>query len=157
MLIVFDLDDTLYDCSGQMKEATKWQDARCIVPFLGVIDFLSLFPARKILLSRETDAGLQDVKIDALCIRTYFDKIYFCQRNEEKKNLLGKIQQEYSSEDIWVVGDRIDSEIQYGNELGMKTVRLQHGKYSRLEPQNDYQKPYCNIAQFSELAGILQS
>ncbi|MBI4147032.1 HAD hydrolase-like protein [Candidatus Woesearchaeota archaeon] len=157
MLIVFDLDDTLYDCSGQMKEATKWQDARCIVPFPGVIDFLGSFPARKILLSRETDAGLQDVKIDALRIRTYFDKIYFCRRNEEKKNLLGKIQQEYSSEDIWVVGDRIDSEIQYGNELRMKTVRLRHGKYSQLEPQNDYQKPHGNITQFSDLAGILRS
>lgn len=157
MLIVFDLDDTLYDCNGQMKEATKWQDAKRIVPFPGVIDFLSSSSARKILLSQETDAGLQDVKIDALRIRAYFDKIYFCRHNIEKKDLLGKIQQEYPSEDIWVVGDRIDSEIQYGNELGMKTVRLQHGKYGRLVPQNDYQKPYRNITQFSDLAGVLRS
>ena len=68
MLLVFDLDDTLYGCTGQMKEATKWEDAKHIVPFPGVIELLSSFPAEKILLSRETDAGLQDIKIDALRI-----------------------------------------------------------------------------------------
>ncbi|MEK6809832.1 MAG: HAD hydrolase-like protein, partial [Nanoarchaeota archaeon] len=126
MLLVFDLDDTLYGCTGQMKEATKWEDARRIVPFSGVIELLSSFPAEKILLSRETDAGLQDIKIDALGIRAYFSKIYLCRKNDEKRGLLEIIKGDYSSEDIWVVGDRIDAEIQYGNELGMKTVRLRH-------------------------------
>lgn len=156
MLIVFDLDDTLYDCSGQVKHETRWQDAKRIAPFPGALDVLSSHPAKKILLSRETDTGLQDVKIDALGIRDYFVKIYLCQRSEEKKTFLEKIQQEYSSEDIWVVGDRIDSEIQYGNELGMKTVRLCYGKYKAMEPQHKLQKAHHTITEFSQLGALLR-
>ncbi|MEK6900241.1 MAG: HAD hydrolase-like protein [Nanoarchaeota archaeon] len=155
-MIVFDLDDTLYDCSGQMKESTKLEDARRIVPFPGAREFLNSFVAKKILLSRETDAGLQDIKIDALGIRDYFIKIYLCQENKEKKILLEKIKREYSPEEIWVVGDRIDSEIQYGNELGLKTIRILHGKYKDLLPQNKYQQPHYSISQFSQLYGVLR-
>lgn len=155
MLIVFDLDDTLYDCSGQVKFETRWQDARCITPFPGAIDFLSSYPSKKILLSRETDTGLQNVKIDSLGIRDYFVEIYLCQRGEEKKTVLEKIQREYSSEDIWVVGDRIDSEIQYGNELGLKTVRLSCGKYKDMMPQHKLQEAHHTITEFLQLYKVL--
>ena len=156
MLLVFDLDDTLYGCTGQMKEATKWEDAKHIVPFPGVIELLSSFPAEKILLSRETDAGLQDIKIDALRIRDYFSRIYLCRKGEEKRDLLEIIKQDYSSEDIWVVGDRIDSEIQYGNEFGMNTVWLRHGKYKDMAPQHEHQQARYTITEFSQLSDILR-
>ena len=155
MLIVFDLDDTLYDCSGQMKEATKWEDVKHIVPFPGVVEYLNSSFNKKILLSRETDTGLQDLKLDTLRIRDFFDKIYFCRKNWEKKNLLEMIKKEHSSEEIWVVGDRIDAEIQFGNELGMITVRMQHGKYKDLVPKHKYQRAQYTITEFSQLRNIL--
>ena len=55
MLIVFDLDDTLFHASGQMKYETRWQDVIGIIPFSGVHEFLNSYPAKKILLTWETD------------------------------------------------------------------------------------------------------
>ena len=121
MLIVFDLDDTLFHASGQMNYENRWQDVKKITLFSGVQDFLRSFPAKKVLLTWETDKGLQDTKINVLGIRAFFDEILICNSNEEKKQYLTKIKKKYSSEEICVVGDRIDAEIQFGNELGMKT------------------------------------
>ena len=156
MLIVFDLDDTLFHTSGQMKYESRWEDVKYITPFPGVHDFLSTFKAKKLLLTWETDKGLQDAKINQLGIRSFLDDIFICYSNEEKKACLALIKEKYSTEDIYVVGDRIDAEIQFGNELGMKTVRLRYGKYRNMEPQHKLQEAYHTITEFSQLGGILK-
>ena len=156
MLIVFDLDDTLFHSSAQMRRETMWQDVKKITAFPGVHDFLNSFPARKILLTWETDKGLQDQKINALGIRPLLDEIFICGSNQEKKQCLESIKQKHPTEDIYVVGDRIDAEIQFGNELGMKTVRLQQGKYKDMAPQHKIQEAHHTIIDFSQLRGLLQ-
>jgi len=62
---------------------------------------------------------------------------------------------ELKAEDVYCVGDRIDSEIVDGNKLGMKTVRLMHGKYKTLLPQNRFQIPDRTIKKIGELSGIV--
>jgi len=156
LLIVFDLDDTLFHTSGQMRYETRWQDVKNIAPYSGVHDFLSSFPAKKVLLTWETDKGLQDTKINTLGIRSFFDEILICYSNEEKKSHLKDIQERYSWEEIYVVGDRIDAEIQFGNELGMKTVRMQHGKYKDIIPKHELQQAHYIITEFSQLWKVLQ-
>ena len=156
MLIVFDLDDTLFHTGGQMRYETRLQDVKRITPFSGVHDFLSSFPAKKILLTFETDDGLQDMKINHLGIRSFFDEILICHSNEEKKQCLGNLKRKYSDEEICVVGDRIDAEIQYGNELGLKTVRLSCGKYKDMMPQHESQKANHTITDFSQLRSVLK-
>lgn len=156
MLIVFDLDDTLFHSSDQMRYETRWQDVKNITPFTGVHEFLRTFPARKILLTWETDQGLQDEKINTLGIRHFFEEVIICSSNQEKKECLARIKQKYSREEICVVGDRIDAEIQFGNELGMKTVRLQYGKYREMMPQHVFQQAHHTISQFSQLRGLLE-
>ena len=155
MLIVFDLDDTLFHTSGQMKYENRWQDVKNITPFPGVPEFLNSFPAKKVLLTWETDKGLQDAKIDQLGIRPFFEEIVICYSNEEKKQCLANLQQKYPSEEIYVIGDRIDAEIQFGNELGMKTVRLSYGKYKEMTPQHKLQLAHHTITSFSELRRVL--
>lgn len=155
MLIVFDLDDTLFHTSGQMNYKHRWQDVKKITPFVGVPEFLRSFPAKKVLLTWETDRGLQDTKINVLGIRSYFDEIFICNSNQEKKDCLAKIKQKYPSEEIFVVGDRIDAEIQFGNELGMKTVRLRYGKYKEMKPQHKLQYAHHTITEFSQLRSVL--
>ena len=156
MLIVFDLDDTLVHTSGQMRYESRWEDVKNITPFPGVHDFLSSFPAKKVLLTWETDKGLQDAKINQLRIRSFFDEILICYSNEEKRQHLEKVKQRYHQENIIVVGDRIDAEIQFGNELGMKTVRLRYGKYRTMEPQHKLQEAHHTITEFTHLEEVLR-
>lgn len=155
-MIVFDLDDTLFHTSGQMNYENRWNDVKKITPFAGVPEFLRSFPAKKILLTWETDRGLQDAKINILGIRSFFDEIFICNSNLEKKQYLKKIKQKYSSESICVVGDRIDAEIQFANELGMKTVRLRYGKYKDMMPAHKFQQAHHTITEFSQLSRVLR-
>jgi len=157
LLIVFDLDDTLFHSSAQMRRETMWEDVKTITAFPGVHDFLNSFPARKMLLTWETDKGLQDAKINILGIRSFLDDIFICNSNEEKKQCLQLIKEKHPTEDIYVVGDRIDAEIQFGNELGMKTVRLQHGKYKDMIPQHKIQEAHHTITEFSQLLSVLRT
>ena len=140
-----------------MKYETRWQDVKGIIPFSGVHEFLNSYPAKKILLTWETDNGLQDTKINNLGIRSFFDEILICHSNEEKKQHLAQIKQKYSSDEVCVVGDRIDAEIQYGNELGMKTVRLKYGKYKEMMPQHELQQAHHTITEFSQLQSVLRN
>ena len=156
MLIVFDLDDTLFHSSAQMRRETAWEDVKRITPFPGVQEFLKSFPAKKFILTWETDKGLQDAKINTLGIRSLLDDIFICNSNQEKKQYLESIKLKYPAEDIYVVGDRIDAEIQFGNELGMKTVRLQYGKYKDMVPMHKHQQAHHTITEFSQLSRVLQ-
>lgn len=139
-----------------MDYENRWHDVKKITPFPGVPEFLQAFPAKKILLTWETDKGLQDAKINILGIRSFFDEIFICNSNLEKKQYLEKIKQKYAAEDICVVGDRIDAEIQFGNELGMKTVRLCYGKYKDMLPKHKLQFPLHTITEFSQLSRVLR-
>ncbi len=155
MLLVFDLDDTLFDCTGQMKRETKWEDAKSIRLFPGVKEFLSSFPGKKVLVTRETYQGLQNIKIDALGIRHFFDKIIICSSNDEKKACLRQLQEQFSEQEIAVIGDRIDVEIRHAKELGMKAIRLRQGKHSVMAPSSPAEVPDFEIGNFSELQQLL--
>lgn len=139
-----------------MKYESRWKDVKNIIPFAGVPEFLQSFPAKKLLLTWETDKGLQDAKIDQLGIRSYLHEIHICYSNEEKKQYLAQIKKNYPSEEIYVVGDRIDAEIQFGNELGMKTVRLLYGKYRDMIPQHSLQEAHHTITEFLQLESVLR-
>ncbi len=139
-----------------MRRETAWEDVKRITAFPGVHEFLKSFPAKKLLLTWETDKGLQDEKINRLGIRSFLDEVFICNSNQEKKQYLEHIKQKYPSEDIYVVGDRIDAEIQFGNELSLKTVRLQHGKYKDMVPVHKLQEAHHTITEFSQLPKVLQ-
>ncbi|MBI2573152.1 HAD hydrolase-like protein [Candidatus Woesearchaeota archaeon] len=47
----------------------------------------------------------------------------------------------FSSSEVVVVGDRIQSEIAAANALGIKTIWYQQGKYSREFPRSESEKP----------------
>lgn len=137
-----------------MRYETRWRDVKGITTFSGVQEFLGSYPAKKVLLTFETDKGLQDAKIDALGIRKFFDEIVICFSNEDKKKCLTDIKNKYPAEKICVVGDRIDAEIQYGNELGLRTVRLSCGKYKDMMPQHKLQYAHHTITEFSQLRDV---
>lgn len=155
MLIIFDLDDTLYDRTGQVLDNHTEEDIQKITLFPGVREFFQSFAGKKILVTKETDLGLQDRKINALGLRHYFDQVMICHSDTEKKECLRSIQQQFPQEEIWVVGDRVDVEIKQGKELGMKTVWLRHGNHKERRPKDSGEVPDYEINEFSELPEIL--
>lgn len=156
MLIIFDLDDTLYDRTGQVPENYTDEDISRIVPFPGVREFLSTSPGKKVLVTKETVSGLQNRKIDALGLRHHFEAIMICHSDQEKKDCFQQIISQFPNEEVWVVGDRVDSEIKYGKELGFKTVWLRHGNHAHQVPQEYGEIPDYELSVFSELSEILK-
>ncbi|MEN9626333.1 MAG: hypothetical protein RL557_661 [archaeon] len=112
----------------------------------------------KLVLLSQGSPRQQERKIDVLGIRVYFDLLLFPQMGEKKKYFerLSK-QLEVKPEEILVVGDRIDNELKIAKSMGMKTVRLVHGKYASLQPQEKDERPDFEIKNLSELITLLKS
>jgi len=110
----------------------------------------------KLVLISQGSPSSQNKRIDTLDIREYFDLIFLPQLEFKKGafNDTSKALDIYPSE-ILVVGDRIDSELRIGKELGMKTCRLLKGKYAVLKPKNENEKPDFEISNLEGLYGIL--
>ena len=77
------------------------------------------------------------MKIFELSSRTIFDTQDFFSLYDTPEKILGpdllkKDELELQPHEILVVGDRIDTEIKIGNDLGMQTCRIMKGKYSMI-------------------------
>jgi putative hydrolase of the HAD superfamily len=152
MLIIFDLDDTLF---ARLPDNYSDEDIQSIKPFPGVVEFLTLAKATKVLVTKG-NPGFQNKKIDILAFRDLFDKVMICQQDQEKKECFQKALRDFHDNDIWVVGDRINSEIRWGNELGFKTVWFKQGKYQHLEPRDGKEVADYVITEFSQLTEVIK-
>ena len=155
-LVVFDLDDTLIDTSGQLSPETVWDNLKELELLDGAREFLVDFPARKILVTKERMEGLQKAKLDKLGIFDLFEKVIVCTSNKEKSNYFRKIAEENNKVEIWAVGDRIDSEIRYANEWGWKTVLVKRGKYKTLNVLGKSYVSDYEIDDLFELGNLLK-
>ena len=152
MLIVFDLDDTLYDSTGYgSKEESGVLD---ISLFDGASNLLEDVRFEKILVTRGKPS-LQNAKIDALNIRSYFKKIFIPPTDDEKEKYFSEIFSVHNPRSTIVIGNRIDCELRYGKIMGAKTVLFKHGKYKRLQPKDSFEIPDHMIDSFSEFQKIL--
>lgn len=148
-VIIFDLDDTLFDSTNQPKDTGgEWP----IQVFDGFHTILALEDCRHILVTRGTDS-LQNRKIDILGIRNYFSDIYIVDSDNQKHETFMEIQGVFPDSEIVVIGNRIDCEIRYGNLLGLKTILVKHGKYEVLVPKDDYELPTNEIT-ISEIGSL---
>ena len=59
--------------------------------------------------------------------------------------------------EVAVVGDRVKTEIYFGNLLGMKTIWFKMGKFAAEEPQRKEEKPSYVITDLREVLGCLNS
>ena len=152
MLLIFDLDDTLYDCSDQLQEQKLPLNE--IKAFLGAKEILNRQDFKKILVSAgETE--FQHQKLAALGLKDCFAEIHICSTNEEKKQCFQKIVQDHPDPQTFVVGNRLDSEIRYGKELGLRTIYLKHGKYKDLRAKDNFEIPDYTITELKQVEQIL--
>ena len=140
-VLVFDLDDTLFDSTNQPPDnGKKWG----IKLFSG---FRKILESRKninILVTRG-EKERQNRKIDVLQIRRYFNIIHIVDLDSDKFNKFSEIKNDYNSHEIIIIGNRIDCEIRYGNQLGLKTIHIEHGKYSTVRAKDDFEVPSIKI------------
>ncbi|MFC1691265.1 TIGR02253 family HAD-type hydrolase [Nanoarchaeota archaeon] len=96
-------------------------------------------------------------KITRLKIKYLFDEIMISEKQPKSKLLkkaLSKLN--VNPSEILSVGNRIDAELKDSKKLGMKTVRILQGKYSKMKPKGKLDKPDFNIKNISEIIGILK-
>jgi len=160
LLLLFDLDDTLYSKSEQLSDNYTEQELVRITLFSGAAELLKQKKVNqkrmiKVLVTKG-DNSLQQQKIKYLGIEPHFQKILICPRDEDKKQCFMEAMKEFPDEDVWVIGNRLDSEIRYGNELGLKTIYLRHGKYSSLQPKDASEVPGYEVERFEDIIRILQ-
>jgi putative hydrolase of the HAD superfamily len=152
-LLIFDLDDTLYARYGVV--ADDYSGMENIAPYSGVIELLNDQEFSKILVTKG-ETHIQNKKIDLLAIRQFFSRIFICKTDLKKKDIFKSIISQNPESEIIVVGDRIDTEIRYGNELNLKTVRIKLGKYKNLQPKEETEIPQYTINKFSQLKKYLK-
>lgn len=154
-LCIFDLDDTLYDASFRLDEVTPnfakmelFPDARAILENVSIPKVLVTHGKKE----------LQEKKIKMLGIKKYFREIFIIGEGHEKHGVFKNILKKYKIQEpleVVVVGDRIDTEIRFGNMLGCTTVQLLRGKYLKLEPRDSTDVPKHTIRSFKDLVPIL--
>ncbi len=149
MLLLLDLDDTLYSRTEQLSDDLS--EIKDIKLFQEVKEFLTRKDFVKVLVSKG-DSELQMKKLYILGIKDLFDKILICSNNKDKETCFKESLLMFPEEkEVFVIGNRIDSEISYGNRLGLKTIHLSHGKYKDLKAENIFEIPDYSYKTFSEI------
>ncbi len=214
--IIFDLDDTLYDCSGTLvlksrkrvakiisgtincseKEALELQlkleeklgpktdiyreianlynlsdkfykEVSSDVNTLDIKD-ITLFPdvntsisklksvGYKLILVTVGNRDLQERKIKTLGLERAFDEIIITDNSSGKEKCFREILIKYDlkPEQVFCVGDKIKDEIEAGENMGMLTALMKHGRYYNFYKSkiND-RAPYMYITKVSDLLG----
>ncbi len=126
----------------------------------GALEFLRIHKRQCLLLTAGKHEEQQQ-KIDVLGMRRYFQKVYIVPRPEDKPQKLEAIVKGLGSRvfkispwNIIVIGDRLDTEISRGNELGCFTVRVKipGGRHSGEMPLGArHEVPHLEVEDFNEL------
>jgi len=154
-LVIFDLDDTLFSTTEQLQGT--YTNLLNITPAREAKRVLDAPGYRKVLVTRG-DPRIQRKKIDILGIKDAFDDIEVCATSEDKKKCFERVITKYNKlpGDVIVVGDRIDSEIKYGNELGCRTILIaKGGKYASLAPKDKREQPTHTIESLDKLLKVI--
>ena len=219
-VVIFDLDDTLYDCYGQRVRAAHYQAARALtragvpasaraihhvrmrafehdprlepidrevcrhfgVPFTSKlheaarraffrtpVGRLHLFAGVRTMLRGLKRRGVrifiasyghpptQHAKVRSLGLdrEPAVERIFFADTNKTvtKEQLFDRLLRtvEKNPERLLVVGDRPSSEIRAGKRHGMRTVRVRHGEFKRLEPDGPEERADFEVGHVTDV------
>ncbi|MEK7485046.1 MAG: HAD hydrolase-like protein [Planctomycetota bacterium] len=121
------------------------------VPFPATIPLLRQLKAQDVTLFLISSgvASTQEEKVRILGIEPFFEKILYLSSSESqcKQEGFSQLMQQYSFQpnEVICVGNRLDSEIQAGNRLGLLTIYLKHGEFVQLRPQDPSEVPSLEI------------
>lgn len=140
--IIFDWKRTLYDPESHILcEGTQ-----------ELLAFLDSQKIEMVLVGKGQPETVQDVI--RLGIARYFLKIFFVGTTKSKELFSPFISE--PSRETYVVGDRVHSEIEIGNELGATTVWIKSGLFATEFPDSDLQKPTHTFSGLLDFLHYLQ-
>lgn len=155
-LLIIDLDDTLIQTTLGDKKFPGAPEKISLTP--GALEFLHAYQGKRSLLT-VGDVELQNRKVDALGLSQFIDEQFVCSSPEGKFEIMRfLVKRTKSSKDVLVVGDRVDSELHFAQQLGCTVVRicLPGGKYAKQSvPLNE--KIACSAADFTTLMHFCSS
>ena len=156
--LIFALDDTLYSKTEQLGDEYSFKDIDNISIPMEDFDYLKeLSEKNNMYIVTKGEEILQRRKIEILGLEDIFSKenVHIVSLNEDKKEIFKELINDTRGIKSYVIGSRIDSEIQYGNELGLETIRMINGKYSDMIPEKVEQEPNHEISELINLDYIL--
>lgn len=107
---------------------------------------LSLRDETKIYVASDGNAVKQWDKLIRLGIALFFDEVFISEemRLEKSSKFFKKVLRKIKAnpEECLMVGDKPDSDVRYPKELGIKTIRLMAGKYSKQKSKADLEINY---------------
>jgi uncharacterized cofD-like protein len=137
------------------------------------VEEIHLFPGAKELLEKLKEKGIkrilitsgitkrQENKINALKLENLMDAVFIhdIETGPEKESFFLEVIEKFNvkPKEIISVGDRIHSEIRIANMLGMNSVRLLRGRFSKVKPKNVLEEPDYSINSISELLEAIQA
>ncbi len=103
----------------------------------------------------------QQKKIDLLGLRNLVDEIFVhdIETGPDKEEFFIEILKRFKlkPKEVISVGDRIHSEIRIANKLGMNSVRLLHGRFSKVKPKNILEEADYSINLISDLINAINA
>ena len=142
--IIFDWKRTLYDPESK----TLIQDS------LQLLKFLKQKKINIILIGKGGSEMNQEV--ERLKIRKYFTTIIF-QEGQKDENLFSPFISKMNPKLTIIIGDRVRSELEIGNELRTITIWVKQGKFSVEKPLNKNQKPTYTVDSLITLKKLLNN
>ncbi len=152
-LLIFDLDDTLYQRKGVVSD--NYEGIENIKLYPGIKNILNNDKFDKVLVTMG-NKEIQDKKIMLLGIKNNFSSIFICPKKKGKKEVFRKLIESYPEHKKIVIGDRRDSEIKFANELDLTTILIKSGKYKDLKATNDFEIANHEIEQIEKLDEVLE-
>lgn len=86
--------------------------------------------------------------------KKYFKYLYL---NKKNKNIFDSLKNEFSNSTIWVIGDKLNSEILFGNRCQFKTIRILRNKFKNEKPTNKYEIPNFEVKNLKQALKIILS
>ncbi len=145
------------DLVKKALEAYNSDSVEEIFLFSGAKELLKELKQNKIKLILITSGitSRQQKKIDLLNLRPLMDAVFIhdLETGPEKETFFEEVLERFNlkPEEVVSVGDRIHSEILIANRLGMNSVRLLHGRFSKVKPKNVLEEADYSINSISEL------
>lgn len=141
--VIFDYNRTIYDpLAGSLMPGAK-----------SLLDYLAGNKIKLTLLSKTFRPGRKE-QIQELGISGYFEEIIVTYEDKQPAHFNRLLTaMSLKPTQVCVIGDRIKSEIVIGNQMGMKTIWLQMGKFKDERPESPIEDPDLIISSLKEIAG----
>ena len=138
-----------------------------IHPHPHALDTLGALLSEGLVLSLVTTGqrNRQLCKVDRLGLTPYFKEdrnVFIHEPDQEHPHKSKQLVEALTSSGLRAsetlsVGDKLDSDIRIGNQMGLITVRIRKGRQSHLEPTGPAEEPVHDIRDLRELIPIVQA